>query len=317
MRATSKFNFTDAQAETIIRFGSAKAKPERNPGFRKVLSDQVFVIVLLAAAMNAAWNSAVKIGGDRIAVMAVTTLIGSALSALALPWVTWPGAAATWALLAGSIAIHTAYHFALPIAYNHGDLGQVYPIARGSAPLMVMGGAAVFAGETPGQGALLGIVCLCIGVLSLAVGRGGWRGSGKAVGYALLTGVLIAAYTVVDGLGARSAASAISYAVLLTVGDGVATALIVLSWKGRRAFMLDGRSMRLCTFAAAMQLGACWLAVWALSRAPMGSVSALRETSVLFVALISTFLLKERLGAWRLVSAAFVCGGIVFIRFGH
>jgi drug/metabolite transporter (DMT)-like permease len=282
-----------------------------------VLSNEVFVIVLLAAAMNAAWNSAVKIGGDRIAVMAVTTLIGSVLSLLALPWLTWPSTAVTWSFLAGSIAIHTAYHFALPIAYNHGDLGQVYPIARGSAPLMVMGAAAVFAGETPGQGALLGIACLCIGVLSLAVGRRGWRGSGKAVGYALLTGVLIAAYTVVDGLGARSAASAISFAVLLTVGDGVATALIVLCWKGRRAFMLGGRAMRLCTFAAAMQLGACWLAVWALSLAPMGSVSALRETSVLFVALISTFLLKERLGALRIVSAAFVCGGIVFIRFGH
>lgn len=282
-----------------------------------MLSNEVFFIVLLAAAMNAAWNSAVKIGGDRIAVMAVTTLIGSVLSLLVLPWITWPATSATWIFLAGSIAIHTAYHFALPIAYNHGDLGQVYPIARGSAPLMVMAAAAVVAGEAPGQGALLGIACLCTGVLLLAVGSKGWRGSGRAVAWALLTGVLIATYTVVDGLGARSATSAISFAVLLTVGDGMATALIVLWWKGPRAFRLDRGAMRLCAFAAAMQLGACWLAVWALSRAPMGSVSALRETSVLFVALISTFLLKERLGALRLVSAAFVCGGIVFLRIGH
>jgi drug/metabolite transporter (DMT)-like permease len=281
-----------------------------------MLSNEVFVIVMFAAVMNAAWNSAVKIGGDRIAVMAVTTLIGSGLSLLALPWITWPEGA-SWAFLAGSIAVHTAYHFALPVAYNHGDLGQVYPIARGCAPLMVMLGAAIFAGEVPAMGQLLGVACLCLGVLMLAVGRNGWRGSGKAVGYALLTGVLIAVYTVVDGLGARSTASAISFAVLLTVGDGIATALIVLWWKGAGAFRLDHRAMRLCTFAAAMQLGACWLAVWALSRAPMGSVSALRETSVLFVALISIFLLKERLGALRMVSAAFVCGGIAFIRFGH
>jgi drug/metabolite transporter (DMT)-like permease len=301
----------------MIRVGFCTGEARTANQGSHMLSNEVFFIVLLAAAMNAAWNSAVKIGGDRIAVMAVTTLIGSVLSLLVLPWITWPSTAATWVFLAGSIAIHTAYHFALPIAYNHGDLGQVYPIARGSAPLMVMAAAAVFAGEVPGQGALLGIACLCIGVLSLAVGRSGWRGSGKAVGWALLTGVLIAAYTVVDGLGARSAESAISFAVLLTVGDGVATALIVWWWKGARAFRLKDDAMRLCAFAAAMQLGACWLAVWALSRAPMGSVSALRETSVLFVALISTFLLKERLGALRLVSAAFVCGGIVFIRFGH
>ena len=135
-----------------------------------MLTNDIFFIVLLSAALNAGWNSAIKLGGDRITAMAITTLMGSGLSLLALPWVDMP-APASWPLLALSIAVHTAYHFALPMAYNHGDMGQVYPIARGSAPLLVMGGAALFAGEWPGTGAVWGVVCLCAGVLSLALVR--------------------------------------------------------------------------------------------------------------------------------------------------
>ncbi|KRC17762.1 DMT family transporter [Acidovorax sp. Root217] len=282
-----------------------------------MLTNDVFLIVLLSAALNAGWNSAIKIGGDRITAMAITTLIGSALSLLVLPWVAWPGPE-SWLLLGASIAIHTSYHFALPLAYNHGDLGQVYPIARGSAPVMVMLGGALFAGESPGPGALAGVLCLCAGVLSLALLKAGPANgsSRKAVGYALLTGALIAAYTVVDALGARQSGSAIGFAVLITLGDGIATALIVLGWKGRRALAVDRRALWLCAAAGTMQMGAYWTAVWALARAPMGQVSALRETSVLLVALVSAWLLKERVGPGRIVAAGLVFAGIVGIRLG-
>ncbi len=281
-----------------------------------MITNDVFLIVLLSAALNAGWNSAIKIGGDRITAMAITTLIGSALSLLVLPWVAWPGPE-SWLLLGISIAIHTAYHFALPMAYNHGDLGQVYPIARGSAPVMVMAGGALFASEWPGPGALAGVLCLCAGVLSLALLKASpGSGSRKAVGYALITGTLIAAYTVVDALGARQSGSAIGFAVLLTLGDGIATALIVLWWKGPRAFRVSRRALGLCTAAGTMQMGAYWTAVWALARAPMGQVSALRETSVLLVALISAWLLKERVGPGRIMAAGLVFAGIVCIRLG-
>lgn len=283
-----------------------------------MLTNDVFFIVLLSAVLNAGWNSAIKIGGDRITAMAITTLIGSAMSLLALPWVALPGSGAL-GLLALSIAIHTAYHFALPLAYDHGDLGQVYPIARGSAPVMVMAGGALLAGEWPGAGSLLGVLCLCAGVLSLALlNRAGPKGHNrKAVCYALLTGALIAAYTVVDALGARQSGTAIGFAVLVTLGDGIATALIVLWWKGSRAFFaVDRRALRLCAAAGAMQMGAYWTAVWALARAPMGQVSALRETSVLLVALVSAWLLKERVGPGRIVAAVLVFAGIAGIRLG-
>lgn len=283
-----------------------------------MISNDVFLIVLLAALFNAGWNSAVKIGGDRISVMAITTLIGSAISLLALPWVQMP-APASWWLLAFSVVIHTAYHLVLPQAYRHGDLGQVYPIARGSAPLLVVVGGVVLAGEWPGTFGVLGVGVLSAGVLALS-----WRsqaqrtgaGGGRAVGYALLTGLLIAAYTVVDALGARLAGAAIGFAVWVTLLDGITTALVVLRWRGVRAFQVDRKTWALCALAGAMQMGAYWLVVWALARAPMGTVSALRETSVLFVALISVGVLKERLSARRMVSAVVVFLGIVLIRWG-
>lgn len=280
------------------------------------IADDVVLLVLLSAALNAGWNSAVKVGADRLSVMAVTTLMAAGAAALALPWIEMP-APASWGLLAAAIALHTAYHFMLPLAYNHGDLGQIYPIARGSAPLLVMAGAAALAGEMPSAGQLLGIGVLCAGVIALSAGRAGPHGHLKPVGYALATGALIAAYTVADGLGARQAGSVLGFAVFVTIGGGLATSAGVLAWKGAGAFRLSARDLRLCALAAVMQMGASWIAIWALSRAPMGLVSALRETGVLFVALISAFLLKEKLGLRRLVPAGLVFAGILCIRFAR
>jgi drug/metabolite transporter (DMT)-like permease len=279
------------------------------------MSDAVFISILVAAAMNAAWNTVVKVGGDKLSVMAITTLIGSAISLPALAFVEMPRPQ-SWTLLGLSIAIHTVYHLVLAFAYRHGDLGQIYPIARGVAPLLVTLAAALLLRELPMPLEIFGVACISFGVLALAVRSHAYPATSRGVRHALLTGALIAAYTVVDASGARLSGSALGFAVLLTIGDGLATALIVLLWKGSTAFRVENRTLQLCAFAGAMQVGAYWIAVWALSRAPMGMVSALRESSVLFVGLIASFVLKERFGSRRLVSALLVFAGIVFVRIG-
>lgn len=278
------------------------------------MSLEITALVLLAAALHAGWNALIKISGDRIAVMAFVTLAGSFLSLLALPFVDSPDPA-SWGLLALTIVIHTGYHFFLPVAYDHGDLGQVYPIARGTAPLLVTLGAVLFAGELLDPIPLIGVICLAVGVMTLTLDQGaGIMKKPRAVLYALATGVCIAAYTIVDGLGARSAGSILGFAVWLTIGDGVLTFVLALIWKRSAIWRVARENLSIGLLGGAMQIGAYWIIIWALAISPMGMVSALRETSVLFAAVISTFLLKEGFGVWRFVSASLVSFGLVLTR---
>jgi drug/metabolite transporter (DMT)-like permease len=276
---------------------------------------EITLVVLLAAALNAAWNALIKVSGDRVAAMAVVTFMGALLSSMALPFVELPDPA-SWPLLALAIALHTGYHFALPVTYNYGDLGQVYPISRGSAPLLVTVGAAVFAGEVLGIPSLFGVIFLSAGVMALALDRkSGLRRKPHAVLLALLTGTCIAAYTLVDGLGARQAGSVLGFAVCLTIGDGLLTFLIALIWKAREMRAVVQTQWAPSALAGGMQVGSYWMIIWAMAYAPLGAVSALIETSVLFAALISTFILKEGFGVWRFVSAGLIACGIGLTRY--
>ena len=279
------------------------------------MSPEITMIVLLAAFFNASWNAIVKVSGDRIAVMAVITLLGSLVSALALPFVTLPDPA-SWALLGLAILIHTAYHFCLPMAYQHGDFGQVYPIARGSAPLLVTLGAVAFAGEMLGMIPLLGVLFLGVGVMSLSFDtRTGITRNPRAILLALGTGALIACYTLVGGLGARQAGSVLGFAVLLTLGNGLLTFAIALTWKSMEIKKVIGSNLAPAIAGGGMQVGAYWIVIWAMAYAPLGMVSALRETSVLFAALISTIILKEGFGVWRFVSSGLIACGIALTRY--
>ncbi|SDL20573.1 EamA-like transporter family protein [Modicisalibacter muralis] len=279
------------------------------------MSIEITLMVLLAAMLNAGWNTLIKVSGDRIAVMAVVTLLGSFVSALALPFIDMPDPA-SWPLLALAILLHTGYHFVLPVAYNYGDLGQVYPIARGSAPLLVTLGAAFFAGEVLSVIPFFGVAFLAVGVMALAFDqRTGLSQNPRAVLFALGTGASIAAYTLVDGLGARQAGSVMGFAVCLTIGDGLLTFLVASTWKAKAIKQVVRTNLTPAVLAGGMQVGAYWIAIWALAHAPLGMVSALRETSVLFAALISTFILKEGFGVWRFVSAGLIACGIGLTRY--
>ncbi|WP_447895756.1 EamA family transporter [Vreelandella sp. GE22] len=279
------------------------------------MSLEITIIVLLAAFFNASWNAIVKVSGDRIAVMAVITLLGSLISLLALPFVALPGPA-SWPLLVTAILLHTAYHFSLPLAYHYGDFGQVYPIARGSAPLLVTLGAAIFAAEVLSFIPLLGVVCLAVGVIALAFEKAtGITQNPRAIFLALGTGAFIASYTLVGGLGARQAGSILGFAVCLTIGNGVLTFLIASLWKFNAIKRVVRENLLPATVGGGLQVGAYWIVIWAMAYAPLGMVSALRETSVLFAALISTYILKEGFGVWRFVSSSLITLGIMLSRY--
>lgn len=275
------------------------------------MEPSIIIMILFAAVLHAGWNTLVKISGDRLSIMAMLTLAGAFVSMLALPFVEAPNPA-IWPILALSIVVHTAYNLVLPIAYEHGDLGQVYPIARGSAPILVTIGAIIFIGEYVSPLAMVGIVALSVGVMSLALDK---TSSGavnkKATLLALATGVSIATYTVIDGIGARSAGSVLGFAAWLTIGDGILTFLIALAIKKKALLKVAKERTGSIILGGIMQVFAYWIIIWALAIAPMGMVSAIRETSVLLAALISVFLLKEGFGAWRFVSAMLVTLGLM------
>ena len=271
-------------------------------------------ILLFAAVMNAGWNAIIKVSGDRLSVMGAVTFVGSVASLLVLPFVELPDRSAL-PFLALTVVLHTAYHFLLPQAYRFGQLGQIYPLTRGSAPLLVTAASALFVGGTLSTVPLAGVVCLSAGVMSLALDRAdGMMKNPRAVVWALITGASIAAYTVVDGIGARLAGSVFGFAVLLTIGDGLLTCAILAISRPRALACVFKTNKTACCAGGLMQVAAYWIAVYALANAPMGMVSALRETSVLFGALISTFVLHEGLGVWRFFSAALVVAGATLMR---
>ncbi len=272
-------------------------------------------LLLFAAALNASWNALIKVSGDRMAIMAAISIVASVLAALLLPFAGLPDPA-SWKWLPVAIVLHVGYLLLLPLAYNYGDLGQIYPIARGSSPLIVTFGAFLFVGEFLDPIPLLGVACLTFGVMTLACDRGtGFAKNRRGVGLALLTGACVAVYTIVDGIGARAAGNALSFALLLKIGDGIAVFLLVAPRKPAAVVEAFRRSGPAVGLFGAVQIMTYCVLLYALARAPFGVVAALRETSVLFAALISTFWLKEGFGVWRFASAGLVFFGIILSRY--
>ncbi len=271
----------------------------------------LFALVLFAAVLHASWNAMVKSADEPLLRLTLITLVG-ALCALPLLVVATPPAPAAWPYVLGSVAVHLAYYAALLASYRFGDLSQVYPIARGAAPLLVAVGAFAFAGEWPGAGGLVAAALICTSVLLLA-----GRGSARATLCALACGACIAAYTVIDGLGVRAAGDALGYIAWLFVLDPLPLLLHARRWHGPALWRRLGTSWRGGLIGGACAFAAYALVVFALSRAPMALVAALRETSVLLATLIGTRLLAEPLGARRLLAAAGVVAGVALLNWAR
>jgi drug/metabolite transporter (DMT)-like permease len=275
----------------------------------------VFAAVLFAAACHAAWNATIKRGLDPLATTVLIS-IGAALIAAALvPAVGLPAAAA-WPWCAASVLIHLFYFAALIESYRTGDLGQVYPIARGAAPLMTATATTLLIGERLGLPGWLGIILLAAGVLLLSLrgGRDLARLDRKAVGFALFTAVTVCAYSVVDGIGARLAGSANAYTAALFAGIGPVMVLYALARGGPAAITPMRHHWATGLAGGALQAGSYGIAIWAMTVAPIAIVAALRETSVLFGALVAVLFLKEPMRASRIVAALMIVAGLTLIR---
>lgn len=278
------------------------------------MSTTVFLAVMLAAALHATWNGMAKGSADKELSMA-GVIIGHvpyavlALMFTGLPdWSSWP-----W-LVAGMVA-HFGYQVFLINAYRIGDLTQVYPIARGAAPLIVTFVSLSFMGVVLLPLQLAGVATIVLGLFSLALvrSRDGLR-NGKAAGLAVITGCFIAAYSLADGLGARVAGTAVGYYAVLALLNAVVFALYLAIWRpgvlgrlpteGRRTFVIGG-------FAS---FTAYALVVWAFTQAPIAVVTALRETSIIFALLIGVFALGEKLNLAKLISTFLTLAGAAMLR---
>ncbi|MRT30465.1 DMT family transporter [Herbaspirillum sp. CAH-3] len=277
----------------------------------------VIALVLAAALLHASWNALLKSSQDRLASLSLMTL-GAGLGAIPLVlWRPWPQAE-SWFYILLSGLLHTGYNLFLIRAYRIGDFGQSYPIARGSSPLLVALGAAVFAGEQLGIHTVVGIALVSLGIVSLANLRAMRRRehlSGPLA--ALATGAFIAAYTVTDGIGARLAGDAIAYAGWLFVADSIPLALLYQYKHGRSPVVLSRKDSWIGLAGGVMSLLAYGIVIWAVTLAPMGMVSALRETSVLFALLIGTLFLGEKLTLRRVLSCAVIAAGAIVLGAHH
>jgi drug/metabolite transporter (DMT)-like permease len=266
----------------------------------------IAAIVLFAALLHASWNALLKGDSDRLWFMTIMGVATSLACAAILPFLPMPHRA-SWLYLIGSAVLHIGYNLFLIRAYRDGDFGSAYPIARGSSPLLVTLGAAAAAGESPSPHGIAGIMLVSGGIISLAFR--GRRLPEAGILYALGTGMFIAAYSVTDGIGGRLSGSPVAYTLWMSLLSDLTA--IPIYWLRRR----DGRLWRgtratvLASLGGLVSLLAYAIVIFAMTRAPMGSVSALRETSVLFAVLLGWLFFAEPLTFRRIISAMVIAVG--------
>ena len=272
-------------------------------------------LVLFGALLHAGWNALVKSSTDKALDTALIHLLGSVIAIPLIALVGWPGHAA-WPYIMTSVTIHIGYYIALTGAYQHGDLGLTYPLMRGTAPLLVALSATLTLGEHLSAFGWAGVVGISCGVLTLGLSRHALD-SPRALGFALSNALVIAIYTVVDALGARASGNALQYVVTLFALDGWPFALLVLRRRRRSVVRHYVRARwPLALGGALASLGSYGIALWAMTRAPVATIAALRETSVLFAVLLGTWLLKEKFTPRRAVGTLSIVAGVMALRLG-
>jgi len=270
----------------------------------------VTAAVLFAAVTHASWNAIAHKITDKLVGFTLIAGGGMLIGLAMVPFVAFPKSGA-WPYLIVSGVIHVAYYVLLMRSFRLGDFGQAYPIARGTAPLVVTLLAAVFAHEVPDGWAAAGIAVSCAGLTGVALwGLRGSRPNWAAIGAALATGLTIAGYTVVDGLGVRASGSSLGYIAWLMAVEGVVIpAYAVTRWRGELLAVLRPFA-GLGLLGAALSVLAYGLVLWAQTKAELAPIAALRESSIIVGAAIGAVFFKERFGAPRIAAAGLLVVGI-------
>lgn len=267
-------------------------------------------LALIAAILHASWNAFLRTGADRLWSITIMSLAGSIICLPFLFMLPVPGSGA-WPYIVLSAGLQVGYSLFLVAAYRHGELGQVYPIVRGTVPLLVTLGGFLFFGEVLGLWQTLGVLLIAIGIMSLSLGR--TRAATSSILFAMTTGLIIACYSTVDSRGVKLVEQPIAYAiwVLFLFGIMITIAFAV----ARRGLVIDIRSPLTWKAAAGgvVAMLAYGLVVVAYAYAPAGLVTAVRETSVVFAVLIGALLLGEPLTIRRLVACLIVAGGAISV----
>jgi drug/metabolite transporter (DMT)-like permease len=275
----------------------------------------VFLAVLAAAVMHASWNVLVKLRLDRfLSLCLIQTLMGVVgIGMLAL--FPWPSAASIpYAVTSG--LLHLGYFLFLARSYRTGDLSQVYPIARGAAPLLTLAITATFLHEEINLMGGAGVAVLVMGIWAVSLmGQRGLRLDGLTLFFAIGTSVFVAAYTIVDGMGGRISGNPSGYAGMVFVFDAVFLSIAALAMRGPGIVRQVAPYWKTGIVGAVLSVGAYWIAIWAMTKAPIASVAALRETSILVVMLLSMRVLKETVTLSRLGGAVLIVIGAALIRF--
>lgn len=274
----------------------------------------VLTIILFAALLHALWNALVRSSADKLHGTLLIVWSSGVLTAALLPFLPLP-AMQSWPYLAASALIHVAYFSLLAFSYRQAELSVAYPIMRGTAPALTALAAALVLHESPSPGGWAGIALISLGVLVLA-----WSasrtGTLKPASMLLALGnaLVIAAYTLVDGLGVRLSGHALSYTGWIFLLTAPLMLLVALAQQGRGVLRQSLPAWRTGLLGGACTLASYALVLWAMTRAPIALVAALRETSIVFAGLLGALFLKERIHRLRATSILMVCAGAVAIK---
>jgi drug/metabolite transporter (DMT)-like permease len=275
------------------------------------------VLVLASALLHAVVNALVKISDDALLTRGCMNAVALAVALPLLPFVLPPGRE-MWAVLGVAVAVHGLYPFFVVAAYRHGDLSVAFPVARGVVPLGVAGLSLLFTDLGPPLRALPFLLLASLGVAAFALENVLMRGasSWKSIGFAIVTGVIVAAYTLIDSVGLRQAPSGASYIVWLLVLDGLFVLALVAVARRGRVMPFATLHWRKTVIAGLLGVASYALALAALALGNPAEIAMLRETSLVFAALIGWLFMRERFGTWRALATILVLAGAAGMKLG-